>query len=404
MRIDHHKLSGLCSVFKTRHKRNCKKWDIEMNLTKEVLMLLTVLKKGPSRNYKYPPSTVGAKNNYYADWFEKFLTLIKATDEERRVLGNVFLAIALFTNGNVATVRDPSLFDPNKAKKVSSVFRTKWKVLAADVLKVDLDRKITKADYQYSHDLLATLDVSYIKADDFVELFGNRFTPAQDFGLDTDEEIGELAGQLEPPDELYRGFSFKKKDGYLPFISLFESKKPLVLTSIASFSADYYEAKSFAQSMFPMMLEVTNPSKIGIPVEQLSYYDNEIETIIVDGQVRLHEIEFNVHFYISSTVPVGDLIIDKIAIEAFGDGLIYKFDMADYNKDQAFGWHEIGMSKLEFFEYCLYSGSDDGDTTAYYFNKKLPLPDYFKLPDGKKDIWIINIYGPPMLTVKGVLL
>lgn len=375
-----------------------------MNLTKEVLMLLTVLKKGPSRNYKYPPSTVGAKNNYYADWFEKFLTLIKATDEERRVLGNVFFAIALFTNGNVKTVRDPSLFDPNKAEEVGSVFRSYWRVLLTDVLKMDLDRKITRADYQYAHDLLTTLDVSYIKADDFIELFGNRFTPAQDFGLDTNEEVGELADQLEPPDELYRGFSFKKKDGYLPFISLFESKKPLVLTSIASFSADFYEAKSFAQSMFPMMLEVTNPAKIGIPVEQLSYYDNEIETIIVDGQVRLHEFEFNVHFYISTKGPGGDQFSDKIEIEAFEGGLLYKFDMGDYyDKDQAFGWHEIGMSRLEFFQYCLYDGDDDGDTTSYYLNKKLPLPDYFKLPDGKKDIWIINIYGPPMLTVKGEL-
>jgi hypothetical protein len=374
-----------------------------MNLTKEVLMLLTVLKKGPSRNYKYPPSTVGAKNNYYADWFEKFLTLIKATDEERRVLGNVFLAIALFTNGNVKTVRDPSLFDPNKAENIGSVFRSHWKVLLTDVLKMDLDRKITQADYQYSHDLLTTLDVSYIKADDFVELFGSRFTPAQNFGLDTDEEVGELAGQLEPPDELYRGFSFKNKDGYLPFISLFESKKPLVLTSIASFSADYLEAQSFAQSMFPMMLEVTNPSKIGIPVEQLSYYDNEIETIIVDGQVMLHEFEFNIHFYVSSERPGGDQFSDKIEIQAFDNGLIYKFDMADYDKDQAFGWHEIGMSRLEFFQYCLYDGDDDGDTTSYYLNKKLPLPDYFKLPGGKKDIWIINIYGLPKLTVKGEL-
>jgi len=374
-----------------------------MNLTKEVLMLLTVLKKGPSRNYKIPPPTAGKRSDYYADWFGKFLTLIKATNEEKRVLGNVFLAIALFTNGNVATVRDPSLFEPNKAEKVGSVFRTQWRTLLTDVLKVDLDRKITQADYQYSHDLLTTLDVSYIKADDFIELFGNRFTPAQNFGLDTDEEVGKLADQLEPPDELYRGFSFKGKDGYLPFISLFESKKPLVLTSIASFSADYNEATSFAQSMFPMMLEVTNPSKLGIPVEQLSYYDSEVETIIVDGQVKLHEFELNVHFYINSKYPGGDQFNDKIEIQAFDDGLIYKFDMSDYDEDQAFSWDEIGMSKLEFFQYCLYTDSPFGETTLYYFKKKLPLPDYFTLPNGKKDIWIINIYGHPMLTVKGEL-
>jgi hypothetical protein len=374
-----------------------------MDLTKEVLMLLTVLKRGPSNNYKIPPRTPGKREDYYADWFGKLLTLIKATDEEKRVLGNVFFAISLFTNGNVETVRDPSLFDPNKANRISGFFRTEWKTLLADVLKMDLDRKVTQADYQYAHDLIKSLDVSYIKADDFIELFGNRFTPAADFGLDTDEEVGELADQLEPPEDLYRGFSFTKKDGYLPFIKLFESKKPLVLTSIASFSADHMQAMGFAGGNFPMMLEVTNPSKIGIPVEQLSYWPGELETIIVDGQVRLHEFELNIHFYISSKYPDGDQFNDKIEIQAFDNGLIYKFDMANYDEDQAFGWGEIGMSKLEFFQYCLYTDSPFGETTLYYFKKKLPLPDYFSLPGGTKDIWITNIYGRPMLTVKGEL-
>jgi len=374
-----------------------------MNLTKEVLMLLTVLKKGPSIKYKYPPSTIGAKNSYYADWFGKFLTLIKATDEEKRVLGNVFLGISLFTNGNVATVRDPSLYDPSKAKEVGSIFRSSNKVLVSDVLGVDLDRKITQADYQYAHDLLMSLDVSHIKANDFIELFGKRFTPAADFGLDTDKEVGELADQLEPPEDLYRGFTFTGKEGYLPFIRLFDSKKPLVLTSIASFSASHIEAKSFAEGMFPMMLEVTNPSKIGIPVEQLSYYRNELETIIVDGQVKLHEFELNVHFHISSRYPDDTANTDSIEIQAYDDGVIYKFDMADYDKDQAFGWHEIGMSRSEFFDYCLYSEMPNGEAALYYHQKKLPLPDYFKLPGGSKDIWITNIYGRPMLTVKGEL-
>jgi hypothetical protein len=374
-----------------------------MNLTKEVLMLLTVLKRGPSDNYKAPPRTPGKREDYYADWFGKLLTLIKATDEEKRVLGNVFFAISLFTNGNVETVRDPSLYDPSKADKVSSVFRILWRTVAGDVLKVDLDRKITQADYQYAHDLLMSMDVSYIKADDFIELFGKRFSPEADFGLDTDEEVGELADQLQPPEDLYRGFSFGGKDGYLPFIRLFESKKPLVLTSIASFSADHMEAMGFAQGMYPMLLEVTNPAKIGIPVEQLSYYPNELETIIVDGQVRMHEFELNVHFYISSKAPDDTLGQDRIEIQAYDNGLIYKFDMANYDEDQAFGWHEIGMSKSEFFNYCLYSDPPLGETVLYYFKKKLPLPDYFRLPDGTKDIWILNIYGRSMLTVKGEL-
>lgn len=110
------------------------------------------------------------KNKYFNEHISKSIKdstnwIGTISDREKELIKILLVSYGLFTGGNVPTVRKPELFDDSKSDKIETVVALELSFpQSANFLKslgLDLQRKITKEDYQNAHDLLSV--VSRIK-------------------------------------------------------------------------------------------------------------------------------------------------------------------------------------------------------------------------------------------------
>lgn len=86
-----------------------------------------------------------------SDKFGEFAQKSNLTDDDIKAIGEVLIAIALMTNANVAAVRDPSLYDPSKADKISKAMSGKLKNLAVEQLGLNIRQIASKKHYEIAN-------------------------------------------------------------------------------------------------------------------------------------------------------------------------------------------------------------------------------------------------------------
>jgi len=159
------------------------------------------------------------------------------TPEERTVLD----AITLWTNGNVASVRDPDEYDAKLAtKSVPGIVLGQDSVLAGTA----------KHDYQRAHEVMRRL----------------------------------ASAPLSRPRPIYRGLKLDAKT-----LASLQPGQVFALGAVTSFSDDREQAENFAVSEDAALLVIEKPTR-GTDVRPLSVYDFESE-IVVGGYVRIVRID-----------------------------------------------------------------------------------------------------------------
>lgn len=92
---------------------------------------------------------------------DSHLWINKVDDREKALIRTLLISYGLFTGGNVATVRNPELFNESKAGKVRSTLHPDITSIASEnfinALGMDLNRDLTKQDYENAHDLLSVV-------------------------------------------------------------------------------------------------------------------------------------------------------------------------------------------------------------------------------------------------------
>lgn len=157
--------------------------------------------------------------------------------EEREVLD----AITLWTNGNVASVRDPEEYKPKLANKpIEGIFIGKQPTQAAT----------KKSDYQRAHEVMRKL----------------------------------AAAPLSRPRPIYRGIKLEAKA-----LASLQPGQVFALGAVTSFSDSREAAEDFAVSEEAALLVIEKPTR-GTDVRPLSVYDFESE-IVVGGYVRILRID-----------------------------------------------------------------------------------------------------------------
>jgi len=81
-----------------------------MSVTRTALIVMRIMN---AMLLKYPAGYAMVEQK-----FARFAKKANLTDADIVAIGDVLIAISLMTNANVATVRDPSLYDPAKAEQI----------------------------------------------------------------------------------------------------------------------------------------------------------------------------------------------------------------------------------------------------------------------------------------------
>jgi len=157
--------------------------------------------------------------------------------EERQVLD----AITLWTNGNVASVRNPDEYEPKLAKKPINGIAMGQVITQAST---------QKGDYQRAHEVMRKL----------------------------------AAAPLSRARPIYRGIKLDAKA-----LASLQPGQVFALGAVTSFSDDRDQAENFAVSEDGALLMIEKPTR-GTNVRPLSVYDFESE-IVVGGYVRIVRID-----------------------------------------------------------------------------------------------------------------
>lgn len=270
------------------------------------------------------------------------------TQREKNLIAILLKSTGLFTGGNVATVRNPELFNPAKAAEWGDLTISEYlnrpakdpetgkDVNFLNYFGIQLDGKPTKEDYQNAHDLLSFLSSNV-------------------------SGLGE-EGEKQVPAVLWRGlFNVTQNllSAWIQKDSIFD------LGNIVSCSWSKDVALNFSEINFKRMmvlLEINNKNRIGMFADKISVYPHEAE-IILSGKVKT--ISFSADyinfdhqqgFFLSKTTDPG-LILASM----------------EFIKDvDSKGYIEIGDSKFDAYQ-------DEYFFDSFVNNKKWFLNQVFKI-------------------------
>lgn len=221
-----------------------------------------------------------------SDKFGEFATEANLTDEDLKAIGEVLIAITLMTNANVATVRDPSLYDPGKADRLSRAMSPKLKNLAVDQLGLDIRQVASKKHYEIANKIFMDSKDTIITNKDMQDFLGNMDLDAQ--SLDLMMDIGKAVKDDKRPDILYRGLKNMSWEVWKLLLDCHHEGFDFDIgKGASSFSRDRKAAETFMSGMRPILMIMKNPKKKGIPAEKLSHWGEEEETIITEGKIRV---------------------------------------------------------------------------------------------------------------------
>ena len=249
-----------------------------MSVTRTALIVMRIMN---AMMVKYPAGHAMVEQN-----FARFAKKANLTHADIVAIGDVLIAISLMTNANVATVRDPSLYDPAKAERIQDAISRDLLNLAADQLGIDVSLVASKKHYEIANKIFMDTKGSIITTKDMQEFLRN---------MDSDVNSMDLMMDLEDavkddvrPDILYRGLKNMSYESWLHLVDAqHEGRVFDIGKGIVSFSRERSAAEDFMDGRNPILMIMKNPKKKGIPAEKLSYWPTEWETIITEGKINI---------------------------------------------------------------------------------------------------------------------
>ena len=207
------------------------------------------------------------------------------SDQDLTALGDALKSMVLLTSGNVASVKDPEKYNPDEAKRWSTISSPSAMEVFMHVPNFDaMKDSPTKEDYETAKRLLPILGSSFMDFD----------------------EINSLTGGDAP-------LAYKKLDRLIGFETLYRGLKDLDMNAIkfllsnprwdigrgVSTSHNIYESRLFAamdeqewgsRSGASIIFKINNPKKKGFISDAISEYD-EAE-IILSGNLKIDKWDF----------------------------------------------------------------------------------------------------------------
>ena len=249
-----------------------------MSVTRTALIVMRIMN---AMMVKYPAGHAMVEQN-----FARFAKKANLTHADIVAIGDVLIAISLMTNANVATVRDPSLYDPAKAEQIQNAIARDLLNLAVDELGINVNLVASKKHYEIANKIFMDTKGSIITTKDMQEFLRN---------MDSDVNSMDLMMDLEDavkddvrPDILYRGLKNMSYESWLHLVDAqHEGRVFDIGKGIVSFSRERSAAEDFMDGRNPILMIMKNPKKKGIPAEKLSYWPTEWETIITEGKINI---------------------------------------------------------------------------------------------------------------------
>ena len=249
-----------------------------MSVTRTALIVMRIMN---AMMVKYPAGTVMVSQN-----FGEFAEKANLTDADIVAIGDVLIAISLMTNANVATVRDPSIYDPAKAERIQSAIARDLLNLAVDQLGINVRLVASKKHYEIANKIFMDTKGSIITTKDMQEFLRNMDSDVNSMDLMMDLEDA-VADDIRPS-ILYRGLKNMSYESWLHLVDAqHEGHDFDIGKGIVSFSRERSAAEEFMNGKNPILMIMKNPKKKGIPAEKLSYWPNEWETIITEGKISI---------------------------------------------------------------------------------------------------------------------
>lgn len=248
-----------------------------MSVTRTALIVMRIMN---AMMVKYPAGTVMVEQN-----FARFAKKANLTDADIVAIGDVLIAISLMANANVATVRDPSRYDPAKAERIQSAIARDLLNLAVYELGINVRLVASKKHYEIANKIFMDTKESIITTKDMQEFLRNMDSDVNSMDLMMDLE--DAVADDVRPDVLYRGMKNMKWGSWATLLKYFHNGGLYNLGKIVSFSRERSAAEEFMNGKNPLLMIMKNPKKKGIPAEKLSYWPNEWETIIAEGKIRI---------------------------------------------------------------------------------------------------------------------
>ena len=262
------------------------------------------------------------------------------SDPDLTALGDALKSMVLLTSGNVASVKDPEKYDPNEAKRWSTISSPSAMEVFMHVPNFDaMKDSPTKEDYETAKRLLPILGSSFMDFDEIDSLTGGGTPLAY-------KKLDRLIGF----EKLFRGI----KDLDMNVIKFILSSPTWDMGRGVSTSHNIFESRLFAamdeqewgsRSGPSIFFKINNPKKKGFISDAISEYD-EAE-IILSGNLKIDKWDLKARVRMGPVKPVfsiGDskyrarihLFIKNgerfLGIYSTYDGFEMPLSTEDYNK------------------------------------------------------------------------
>jgi len=249
-----------------------------MSVTRTALIVMRIMN---AMLLKYP-----AGYPVLADKFGDFAQKANLTDADIVAIGDVLIAISLMTNANVATVRDPSIYDPAKAERIQGAIARDLLNLAVEQLGINVKLVASKKHYEIANKIFIDSKDAVITSKEMQDFIRNMNMDLHSMELMVDLEDAEKYDHR--PDVLYRGLKNMSFESWLHLVDAqHEGRDFDIGKGIVSFSRERSAAEDFMDGRNPILMIMKNPKKKGIPAEKLSYWPTEWETIITEGKINI---------------------------------------------------------------------------------------------------------------------
>jgi hypothetical protein len=216
----------------------------------------------------------------------KLLERAGISSEDYGVIANILKSMALMTNGNIKTIRNPSGFKDEFAEPWSSYFKQSDHFLTlVDHIGINLRQRTVEEDYALANKMLKLLGSSILDEKEVVEMF-DKLGIEKRFGM-----TQKVAKQkyLQIPEILYRGLkdlslrSYKKVTtvGYIWDIG------KAVSTSAVLHTSENFASKS--KNGYGIVFVINNPNRQGFVADRLSTFHEE--EVILSGKLKVTGFE-----------------------------------------------------------------------------------------------------------------
>lgn len=285
-----------------------------MSISQTVLSVARLI----SMLQKFDPkkSGVWANRNARENYVKNVLDSNLKTDQDRQAFIRLMKAMLLLTAGgsHVEYLRDPD--------SISRHFREEWSDVVSEpvkfilsYLRVPLWERIKQEDYEDAKNLLPIIGSSTVSRQEVWQAFSNSNLPQMEPRIGT--EMTNNPWMTQVTTTLYRGMN-QMSDNVIH--SLTKTGASWGLMKGFSTTREEQTAVGFSKQRTPnrIVLEMSNPDRIGLVADELSVYNTEKE-IIISANMEINNFKLNFEL-----TPKDD--IWAIGAECTRDGLLIQFD------------------------------------------------------------------------------